>query len=57
MEQYFELEDITLIPSELNEGHPGNKVTFEVVDDMDRGEYAVSLPIFTSPMESIIDKM
>ena len=56
MEQYFELEDITLIPSELNEGHPGNKVTFEVVDDMDRGEYAVSLPIFTSPMESIIDK-
>jgi hypothetical protein len=54
MIQFYELADITLLPSEINEGHPGEKVEFRIKDSADITGMSESLPIFTSPMESII---
>ena len=53
MEIFYELEDITLLPSALNGGHPGN-INFLVEDKSDFSGIPKSLPIFTSPMEAII---
>ena len=54
MTTFYELEDIVLLPSQLNNGHPGDKVEFRVKDAADLTGMPVSLPIFTAPMESIV---
>lgn len=56
IEQFFELEDVTLIPCQTNAGHLGDKVSFNVTDTNDQTGIADSLPIFTSPMDSIVGK-
>ena len=55
MIQLHELDSICLIPSEVNQGHPGNRVDFTTVDALDVGGLGRSLPIFTSPMDSVVD--
>ena len=52
----YELEDITLLPSPTNIGHPGNKINFQVKDESDITGIPESLPIFTSPMASIVGR-
>ena len=54
MTTLYELENVVLLPSQLNNGHPGNKIEFRVKDIADITGMAVSLPIFTAPMESIV---
>lgn len=55
METFYTLDDITLLPSTVNNGHPGNKANFSVSDDEESDQSLKhSLPIFTSPMESIV---
>lgn len=54
MLNFFELQDIVLLPSVVNQGHPGGKVNFEVRDLGDLTGIPNSLPIFASPMESIV---
>jgi len=56
MENYYELEDITLIPSVTNNGHLGNTADYSVTDPNDQTGYARTLPIFTSPSSAIIGK-
>ena len=56
MENYYELEDITLIPSVTNSGHLGNTADYSVTDPNDQTGYAQTLPIFTSPSSAIIGK-
>lgn len=53
MEKLLELADIVLIPAPINGGQLGGQVNFMVEEKTD---YSVpkSLPIFTSPMESIV---
>ena len=54
MEKLLELEDITLIPSTTNKGWLGNKINYLVRDAQEVTGIADSLPIFTSPMESVV---
>lgn len=54
MTTFYELGDVVLFPTQINNGHPGDKVEFRVKDAADITGMAVSLPIFTSPMESIV---
>lgn len=56
MEQFYELENVTLLPTTTNSGHLGDKVNFNVIDACDQTGIPESLPIFTSPMEAIIGK-
>ena len=51
MERLLELNDIALLPSAINNGRE-DKFDFGVVDKNDN---SVSLPIFTSPVDSIIN--
>lgn len=54
MEKLFELKDIALIPSSSNTGYR-SKINHLTVDSADVTGMSQSLPIFTSPMEAIID--
>lgn len=55
MERYYDLSDIVLIPAAKNNGHPGEKADLTVTDKYDRtGPLPRSLPIFTSPMDSVV---
>jgi len=54
MNKYLELSDISLIPSDKNNGNVVNKYDFSVSDQLDSGMR--SLPIFTSPMSSVVDE-
>ena len=56
MEKFYELEELTLLPTALNSGHPKENAVFSVVDEIDKSGMQKSLPIFTSPMESIVGK-
>lgn len=51
---FYELNDVVLLPTVTNQGHPGNKINFYVRDENDITGIAESFPIFTSPMDSII---
>ena len=53
MEKLLELDDIGLIPAQLNLGRVEGKFDFSTKDLTDR---SVSLPIFTSPMESVVSE-
>ena len=53
MEKLLGLEDICLVPSQLNLGRVEGKYDYSVKDPVDG---TMSLPIFTSPMESVIDE-
>ena len=53
MEKLLELEDIMLFPSETNFGCKRSEYNFSVVDDLDK---SMSLPIFTSPMPSVVSE-
>lgn len=52
MEKLLELEDISLYPSELNNGYQLSKYNYGVMDELDK---TTSLPIFTSPSDAVID--
>lgn len=55
MINFYELEDVTLIPTVTNVGRPDErKLNFYVQDSDDVTGINKSLPIFTSPMEAII---
>lgn len=54
MEKLLELDDITLLPSVANNGMIGTKMNFMVSDEKDLGGIPGFLPIFTSPLESIV---
>lgn len=51
MDRALELEDIMLVPSEFNHGFRPKEFQFGVPDLLDK---SVSLPIFTSPMDSVV---
>ncbi|MBP3732157.1 MAG: IMP dehydrogenase [Bacilli bacterium] len=51
MERLLDFLDIALIPSEKNSGT--GKYNFSVTDELDRSQ---SLPIFTSPMDSVVSE-
>lgn len=53
MIEFYELDDVTLLPTVVNNGYPGGKANFLVQDPVDG---STSLPIFASPMEAIIDE-
>ena len=53
MEKLLELEDIALYPSELNNGYQVSKYNYGVLDELDK---TTSLPIFTSPSDSVVDR-
>jgi len=53
MEKLLEINDICLIASETNSGYKKSEYNFGIQDDVDKCN---SLPIFTSPMNSIVDK-
>ncbi len=53
MERLLELDDIMLVPAELNPGHQELKYDYSLKDPIDG---AVSLPIFTSPMEAVVNE-
>ena len=53
MEKLLEINDICLIASETNLGYRKSEYNFGVLDDIDK---CTSLPIFTSPMNCIVDK-
>lgn len=53
MVEFYELEDVTLLPAVVNQGYPGAKANFLVMDPIDGSS---SLPIFASPMEAIVDE-
>lgn len=54
LEKFLELSDILLYPAEFNSGSRNrNRYNFGVLDDLDN---TASLPIFTTPNSSIIDK-
>lgn len=57
MERLFELDDVTLLPSAINAGHIGLKnVTFNVINDREVTGLNTTLPIFTSPMECVVNR-
>ncbi len=51
----YDIKQVTLLPTITNQGHPGGKVNFSVKDKDEITGFPDSLPIFTSPMECIID--
>ena len=53
MEKLLELDDIMLVPAELNPGHQESKNDYSLKDPIDG---TVSLPIFTSPMEAVVNE-
>jgi len=53
MEKLLEINDICLIASETNLGYRKSEYNFGIQDDIDK---CTSLPIFTSPMNCIVDK-
>lgn len=53
MEKLLEINDICLIASETNSGYKKSEYNFGVQDDIDK---CTSLPIFTAPMNCIVDK-
>src|SRR5574344_492021 len=53
--KYFDLKDIVLVPSKLNNDEPRNKADFMVSDSFDKTT-APTLPIFVSPSESLVSK-
>ena len=53
MEKLLGLDDICLIPAQLNVGRIDGKYDYSVKDSIDG---TVSLPIFTSPMDSVISE-
>lgn len=56
MEIFYDLQQVCLIPSQTNGGFKGNKLDLSVMDAYDKtGANPRSLPVFTSPMESIVD--
>ena len=57
MEKLLELRDIILIPSVLNGGYQGSKMDYFITDNSEVTGVARSLPIFTSPMEAIVDSI
>lgn len=52
MDRLLELSDFSLIPAEKNNGY-SNERDYGVIDPVDK---TVSLPIFTAPMESVVDE-
>lgn len=57
MEKFLEFSDIALTPVEQNRGGViANMANLAVVDEDDITGFSKSLPIFTSPMESIVGK-
>lgn len=51
----YELEDITLLPGAINNGHLSADIDFLVSDELDvTGSNTDTFPIFTSPMPSIV---
>lgn len=53
MIEFYDLTDVTLLPSVINHGYPGGKANFFMRDMVDG---STSLPIFASPMEAIVDE-
>lgn len=53
MERLLELEDIMLVPADINSGCKSSEYNFSVQDELDK---SLSLPIFTSPMPSVISE-
>ena len=53
MEKLLELDDITLYPSEINNGIQLGKYNFGIIDELDNSN---SLPIFTAPIEEVVCK-
>ena len=51
MERLLEFTDIALIPAEKNNGV--GKYNFGITDELDN---STSLPIFTSPMDSVVSE-
>jgi hypothetical protein len=51
MERLLDFIDIALIPAEKNSGV--SKYNFSVEDELDKSR---SLPIFTSPMDSVVSE-
>ena len=54
MENLLTLDEITLIPNDFNEGATRNKINYFVAEQKDL-TVPSSYPIFTSPLEAIID--
>lgn len=54
MEKLLELSDVTLIPREINEGWGSRKINYLVDATEEVTGIQKSLPIFTSPMESVV---
>ena len=54
MEKLLELDDIGLVPAPLNTGNQESKCDYFVYDQAD-GNFK-SLPIFTSPMDSVVNE-
>lgn len=57
MEKLLELKDIALIPAVVNNGYQGEKLDYFITDRSEVTGMARSLPIFTSPMEAIVDSI
>lgn len=55
MEKLLELRDVALIPGTINNGYQANKFDYFVVDRNEVTGMSRSLPVFTSPMEAIVD--
>lgn len=53
MERLLSLDDIGLVPAQLNLGRQEDKYDYSVKDPIDG---TMSLPIFTSPMDSIVNE-
>lgn len=54
MEKLLDLDDIALVPAQLNTGNQESKCDYFVYDDLDNNFR--SLPIFTSPMDSVVNE-
>jgi len=54
MDRLIELDDVMLCPAEVNHGfYNADKYNYGIKDELDG---TISLPIFASPMDSVIDK-
>lgn len=58
MEVFYDLQQICLIPTQINGGNEiERRMDLSVIDSFDRtGANPRSYPIFTSPMDSVVDK-
>lgn len=54
MEKLLELDDIGLVPAQRNSGNQESKCDYFVYDELDGN--LRSLPIFTSPMDSVVNE-